>query len=86
MIIKNKRGKFAPLWIFVGVFFFIFIIALIEPMKPFLEVAIDGLSCDTSDNGFILGTCFLLKGGIVLFMGTVIFFIWRWVYFKSREK
>jgi len=84
--LKDKSGRFAAVWIFVGMFLFIFVIALIEPMKPFLQGAIDGLNCSTATNSFILGTCFLMRGGIVLFMGTIIIFLIRWVYAKSVER
>ncbi len=86
MKLRDKSGRFAAVWIFVGMFLFIFLIALIEPMKPFLNIAIDGLSCSTATNSFILGTCFIMRGGVVLFMGTVIIFLIRWVYAKSVER
>ena len=82
--LKDKRGKFLILWIFVASFFFIFLIALIGPFKPFLEGAMSGLSCSTTDNTFILPVCWLMKGTIVLFIFIVLGGIIAWVRRRSE--
>lgn len=82
----NKNGKFILLWLFVGSFFFIVAIAFIEPLKGPLTDSMTGLSCSTTSNVFIKPVCFLLKGGVILFVGTFLWYLLRWVFFKSAQK
>ena len=82
----NKKARFAILWIFVASFFFLVAIAMIEPLKVPLGDAQGGLSCSTTTNSFIKPVCFLLQGGIVLFVGGYIAALLAWVYRKSVEK
>ena len=82
----NKKARFAFLWIFVGIYFAIFAIAMIEPFKPFLDGALGDLQCSTTTNNFILPVCFLIKGVIVMFVGGFLLYLIRWVYAKSVEK
>lgn len=85
-IMLNKKARFMIVWLFVASFYFIFAIALIEPLKGPLQDTINSLSCTTTENAFIKPVCFLVKGGVVLFIGTFLIFLFRWVYFKSIEK
>jgi len=85
-MISNKRGKFAFVWFFVFVFFFIVAIAFIEPLKVPLTDTMDALSCSTTSNEFIKPVCFLLKGGVVLFIGTFLIYLGRWTLFKTTQK
>lgn len=82
----NKKGKFAFVWIFLFSFFFFVAIAFIEPLKDVLGDAITALSCTTTTNEFIKPVCFLLKGGVVLFVGTFLVYLSRWTLFKSVQK
>ncbi len=82
----NKRARFMIVWLFVASFFFLVAIAFIEPLKDVLSDTLTGLSCTTTTNNFIKPVCFLMKGGVVLFVGGYLIFLFRWVYFKSIEK
>jgi len=86
MLKKDKRGRFAFVWIFVAMFFGLVLLALIEPLKEFLEISLAGLSCATTADTFILPVCFLVRAGMILFVGTGLYFVIRWAYFKSVEK
>lgn len=83
-MMKNKKGAYAPLWIFVAVFFFLFLIALIEPFKPFLSGALLDLDCDNTTNGFILPVCWLIKGVMFLFIGITLYEVIQWIIRRSQ--
>ena len=82
----NKKGRFIVVWIFVAMFLFLVLIAFIEPMKGPLQDSLDGLSCSSTSDNFIKPVCFLVKGGVVLFVGTVLFFLIAWVRAKGAER
>lgn len=82
----NKKGRFIILWIFVAVYIFIFAIALIEPLKGPLQDSLTGLSCSTTTNNFIKPVCFLIKGGVVLFVGGILGYLIRWVYLNGQRR
>lgn len=82
----NKKGRMILVWIYVAVFLFIVLIALIEPMKGPLQDALDGLSCSSTSNSFIKPVCFLIKGGVVLFVGFFLFFLLDWIRRKGAER
>jgi len=81
----NKRGRLWYVWVFVASFFFLVAIAMIEPLKVPLVDSMTALSCSTTNDEFIKPVCFLLKGGVVLFIGGFIGALFKWVYFKSTE-
>ena len=82
----NKKGRFIILWIFVAAYIFIFAIALIEPLKGPLTDTLTGLSCSTTTDNFIKPVCFLVKGGVVLFIGGILGYLIRWVYLNGQRK
>lgn len=82
----NKKGRFMILWILVAMYFFFVIIAMIEPLKLPLTDAMTGLSCSSTTNNFIKPVCFLLQGGVVLFVGTFLWYLVQWVIFNSAKR
>lgn len=85
-MVYNKQGRFVFVWAFVFFFFFLVAIAMIEPLKDVLTDSMTALSCSTTDDEFIKPVCFLEKGGVVLFVGTFLWYLGRWTLFKSAEK
>lgn len=74
---KNNKGKFAPFWIMLGIFFILFIGALITPFKYVLdEVFKDmnsnsnvSLRCNNPDAvWYVRATCFVLQGFMIVFI------------------
>lgn len=85
-MVSNKRGRFTFVWLLLFAVFFLVAIAFIEPLKLPLIDAMDALQCSTTTNEFIKPVCFLLKGGVVLFIGTFLFYLGRFTLFKSTQK
>jgi len=85
-MVTNKKGRFVFVWAYIFFFFFLVAIAMIEPLKGPLNDAMSSLSCTTTTDEFIKPVCFLLKGGVVLFVGTFLWYLGRWTLFKSAQK
>lgn len=78
---KDKRGRFAPFWVMLGVLGILLIGSFITPLRIVLDdsfariesSAIDNgnpaLSCtDSSASGIMRATCFTLGGFMVMFI------------------
>jgi len=87
-IISNKKGRFAPFWVFLAILGILLIGSFITPFKIVLDDTTDRLDSNAINNGntlscsnpdspwFIKSTCVTLQGFMVIF---VLYLLYKWI-------
>jgi len=90
MLIKKSRKSQAKiimsLWWLLAALFILVLIALIDPLATVFDGVIgsDGLNCSTPTEGY-RAACIATRGGVLFFVGGLIYYIISGLINKSRR-